>query len=313
MRKVTISLLLSVIIMFACTGCDENQQLSLQFTPDSVGTYKVVQESTKEVRFEQPSLDKVKLDTVSSVTEMTFDQKVVSVDTAGAAQIDITIKSIKLYSKGKKGVNFDFDSSRKDDLKKPLAKLLGQTYKIKVDTSGKVSVVDTATALKVIKTREAKALLRNDIIVDRHSFKAMPESGVIMLSKNMDWSKVVSSPKGALEPKAFEKVYTVASLKKDGKNKVAKIQMEALPTEKKPVGGIQGTGKGLGMMAGIFDSSEQYVGEMAFDVTNKELLSYSEKLQSDYVAAEESSEGKSDQGPDVLTMSFISSYSIEKL
>ena len=322
MKKFSLVAMVSIALLFAFTGCegnkdasgakaiksDQGKSVTLKFNPAVSGTYKISQETIKKVGFSQPSINKNKLDKTSIVTEITFDQKVDSVEKDGSAKLIVTIKAVKLYSKGKKGVNYDFDSSREADSKDPLAKLIGVSYSVVVDTKGKVVAVDTKQALKSIKSREAKSFLRKDVIEKRHSFKAAPKSDMDVITENGEWSCVVSSPKGALEPKAFEKKYKVDSVDAAG---VAKISMVAAQTSKKPEGGVKG--KGLGVMAGIFDSNETFTGDMLFDTNAGSLLKYTEKLEDNYVAAEESSEGKTDKGPNVLTMTFTNTYSLEKL
>ncbi len=306
MKKISLVAMVSVALLFAFSGCDSNKTIKLN--PAVSGTYKVSQETLKEVNYSQPSLGKNDVNKTSTVTEMTFDQKVDSVEKDGSAKLTITIKAIKLYSKGKKGVVYDFDSSRKSDSKDPLSELIGVSYNIVVNPKGKVVAVDAKKALETVKSREAKAFLRKDIIQKRHNFKAAPESDAEVITKTGEWSCVASSPKGALEPKAFEKKYKVVSVDKNG---IAKISMEAVPTNKKPEGGVKG--RGLGIMAGIFDSKETFAGEMLFDTKSGSVVKYTEKLQDNYVAAQEASEGKTDKGPDVLKMTFTSTYSVEKL
>ncbi len=284
------------------------KQVTLKFNPAVSGTYKISQETTKTVDFSQPSINKNKLDKTSLITEVTFDQKVDSVDKDGNAKLIVTIKAVKLYSKGKKGVNFDFDSSREADSKDSLAKLIGASYSIVVSPKGKVVAVDAKQALDTVKSREAKSFLRKDIVEKRHSFKAAPETDMDVITENGEWSCVVASPRGSLEPKAFEKKYKVDSVDDAG---IAKISMVAAPTSKKPKGGVKG--KGLGVMAGIFDSKETFTGDMIFDTKSGSLVKYTETLEDNYVAAEEASEGKVDKGPNVLTMTFVSTYSVEKL
>ncbi len=349
MKKFSLVAMVSIALLFAFTGCEGNkdtsgakvlksneaksvapkpnaevsgankkvesvekespaQKITLKFNPAVSGTYKISQETTKAVDFSQPSLNKNKLDKTSVITEITFDQKVDSVEKDGSAKLIVTIKAVKLYSKGKKGVNYDFDSSREADSKDPLAKLIGVCYSIVVNPKGKVVAVDAREALKTVKSREAKSFLRKDIIEKRHSFKAAPKSDMDVITENGEWSCVVASPRGSLEPKAFEKKYKVDSVDDTG---IAKISMVAAPTSKKPEGGVKG--KGLGVMAGIFDSKETFTGDMLFDTKSGSLVKYTEKLEDNYVAAEEASEGKTDKGPNVLTMTFTSVYSLEKL
>lgn len=311
-KLLTLSAVLSIMFVGCFTGCNPETTMTLKFNQDDTSVYKVSQTTSKEVSFEQPSLNKSKVDVVSTTVDVTFSQKIEDVRENGDALVNVTIDAIKFYSKGKKGVNLDFDSTRAADKNKPLAKLIGQSYKIKVDPLGDVEVVDVAKARAAAVTREAKSLLKNDLIIARHQILAMPETEDVTVAKGKSWSKVVSSPKGALEAKAFEKVYTVDGFKKQGESNVAVISMNANPTDKKPEGGLKGSG-GLGVMAGIFDSSEDYTGKLVFDTTTGKIVNYNEQLKAEYVAAEEPKGGQVDKGPDVLTMTFISSFSVEQI
>ena len=69
----------------------------------------------------------------------------------------------------------------------------------------------------------------------------------------------------------------------------------------------------MGFFAKMFDNKETYNGKMLVDLTTGKVNGYNEKLKSEWVAVEPAEEVKSDKGPDVLTMGFTYSYSIEKV
>ncbi|MFI4911745.1 MAG: hypothetical protein ACIAQZ_08780 [Sedimentisphaeraceae bacterium JB056] len=303
-------------VAFACfilaiTGCQQ-ADFAPVYNVGDVDSYKVTRETVKEVSFEQPSLNKSKLDTTKSVVEMTFDQKVDNVNEDGSVVLDITIKGIKLYSKGQKGVNNDFDSTRDADKKDALNKLIGKSYKIKMDVDGKATVADVSGIKSSATSREAKALISSDAIEMRHSIIPMPEEGPAVIAKNKSWMTLGATPKGALQPKAFEKEYKVESIKDTAEGSVADVKMTAIETNK-TVEGFDASSGGLGVMANIFDSTSNYTGDMKYNITTGKLVSYSENLTTEHVAAEEPKGGDPSKGPDVLTMRFISKYSIESV
>ena len=71
--------------------------------------------------------------------------------------------------------------------------------------------------------------------------------------------------------------------------------------------------KGMGFFEKMFDNKETYNGKMLMDLTTGKVNRYNEKLKSEWVAVEPAEEVKSDKGPDVLTMGFTYTYSIEKI
>ena len=88
--------------------------------------------------------------------------------------------------------------------------------------------------------------------------------------------------------------------------------MTATPTEKEPEGGIS-KGGGLGFMANAFDAKETLEGDLIFDLAEGKIVKYSEEFKTVHMVAEEAKEGKSDKGPDVLTITFVSTNSIEQV
>lgn len=308
-RKIFV-IIAAVVFAVALGGCT-TANFSPVYSVGDVETYKVMQETTKEVGFEQPSLNKSKLDTTQSTVEMVFDQEPVEVADNGDAVFNIHIKAIKLYSKGQKGVNIDYDSSREADKTHEISKLLGKSYKIKITADGKASLVDASEASSVSSAREVKALVSSEAIENRHSIMATPQEGEAVIAKNKSWVNLGSTPKGALQPKAFEKTFTLSEIKDAPEGKIAVIDMSAIETNKK-VEGFDSTG-GLGVMANIFDSTSDYSGKLEYNITTGKIVSYSENLVSEHIAAEEPRGGDASKGPDVLTMRFISAYSIEEV
>ena len=308
MRKTALSLVLALCAIII-SGCGQ-AEFKPTFAVGEADTYRVVQETTKEVSFEQPSLNKSKLDTTKSVVEIVFEQATTDVAEDGTATFDITVKELKLYSKGQQGVNMDYDSTTEAAKNAPLSKLIGESYKIRIDSMGKAAVVDATGIRAAGSSREARALMSDEAIEKRHTIVAMPQEGDAVIARGKSWTTLGATPKGALQPKAFEKVYSVESIQDSPAGKIADIKMQAIETNKR-VGGFDSASGGLGVMANIFDSASDFAGELKYNTTTGKVVSYSERLVSEHIAAEEPRGGDAGKGPDVLTMRFINSYSIE--
>ena len=147
------------------------------------------------------------------------------------------------------------------------------------------------------------------MIENRHQVKALPKSGKTSFKAGQSWSKVTPPPPGLLDPKNFEKTYTVNSL---SGNKV-NIQMEAVPTSKKAKDSTPKSDPGMGIFAKMFDSENKLDGQLVFDLDSGKIEKYNETLVSTYIAAEESRFQVEGKGPDMLTMGLTSSISLEKV
>ncbi|WP_123785103.1 hypothetical protein [Sedimentisphaera cyanobacteriorum] len=277
----------------------------MNYQPGEVDTFKVLQETTKEVSFEQPSKEKSKLDRNVGRVEMVFDQKVDSVKPDGTAILDITVKELVFFSKNSKGVNVDFNS--KEDKGGTLASLIGESYKISMSPDGTVEVVDKEDIMKKCRSREAKTIFKDEYIIKRHTIRGIPKPGTAV-SKGKSWVRYSSSPKGALDAKAFKKTYNVKQMK-DG---TAHVKMTGSQTNKEIEGLDVGSGS-MGFMANIFDTKDTLEGSMVYDTETGEVVKSEEHLVSEHVAAEQPKDGDPEKGPDVLTMKFIHKYSFEKI
>lgn len=292
--------------MMVIAGCQESQ-FNLVYQQGQTSTYKVTQDTIKEVSFEQPTAGKSKLDKNVGHVEMVFAQTPLNIEENGDVVLGIVVKELVFLSKSAKGVNIDFDSKR--DKNAQLSGVIGGEYSIKVTPAGIVSVVDSSDIRSKCRTPEAKALFNDENIVVRHTIEGVPSSQT-EVAKGKSWVKYGTTPKGALQAKSFEKVYTVDGID-DG---VASITMTADETSKEIEGFDAGSGS-LGFMANIFDSSFTYSGSMKYDMVNGVIDSFNETLVTEHIAAEQPknvSEGE-DKGPDVLTMRFTSTHSLEKL
>lgn len=303
-------------MLITLAGCGSNADLSLKFSSDDTDTYKVVSQTIKDYRFEQPSLTPPKLDEQQSGTtvDVTFDQTIQSVSGDGSAVAKITIKEVSYIVKDKNDVKFDFDSTRSADKKKGFAKVIGQSYKIRILPDGSVEIIDAKAARAAVgagyEGQVAKAFFSDDRIKSRHEILALPDTGSSTLKKKATWSRIVASPKGMLAEKSFEKVYTLTGIEGPKGDKVATVEMTASESAE-PAEGASKKAGGMGIFANMFDTEEVYTGKLTIALGTGKVKEYSEKLVATYLAAEESSEAGSDKGPDTLTMSFTYAVSAE--
>jgi hypothetical protein len=310
--------MLGVCVLVYAGGCAKQQKLALKFSPGQTSTYKVVTESVKDYKFEQPSINQTKQQQTLNQVEVVFDQKIVSVEPSEDAKALITIKEVKYLAKNPKGTAIDFDSTKEADNKNAMEDLIGQSYIIKISPAGDVvAVEDVQKAREAVKgdtleQKTAQSLLADDAIKQRHTIFALPEKDG-SAAVGTTWSKVKAGPAGMLTPRSYEEVYTLKQVNQESGQKVAVVTMEARPSTAKAPNMPKEEAKGMGFFEKMFDNKETYTGKMQMDLSTGQVESYNEKLRSEWVAVEPAEEVKSDKGPDVLTMGFTYTYSIEKM
>ncbi len=272
-------------------------------------SYKTVTEVRKFYKFTQPSEEEVTEKNTASVIEWVYDQTVTDVDEQGNTTADITIKGLSYLTSTPEGAGEDFNSSRDSDRDKPLAKLLGQSYTIKVSADGKVvEILNAQTTQSAIKggedRRVAEYLLSDDAIKRRHSISYLPISGKSKMSVGDTWKSVESSPKGMLIPKSYEKVFNVKDISSSDSGKIATITMKALPTSEKAEGVSEQAVAGMGFFSGMFDTEETFEGELVINLDSGQIIKYNEVLTSESTAAEMPRRAAPDAEPDVLSLKF---------
>ena len=307
---------LAVLMLSFLSGCQQKVEVALKFQPGSETLYRAVAQSGKDYAFIQPSVNKNTENHTLARAEVTFAQKTESIDKNGGAVLDITVKGLKYLSSGPKGKTIDFDSSRKKDKSEPLAKLIGQSYKIKITPSGKVRVIDAKAIRTAVKGgsagKLAQRLFSDKEIQKRHSVLALIDAGEKLHSRGDSWSTLAASPPGMLQAKSYEKQYTLQDVKTKGDQQIAVITMNAVPSSKRAPDMASGS-KDMGFFAKMFEDSGTYDGKLVLNLSTGQIISYQESLKAAWVAAEAPEEHKSDKGPDTLTMGFTYLYSIEKI
>ncbi|MCK5001331.1 MAG: hypothetical protein KAS23_17425 [Anaerohalosphaera sp.] len=319
-RKVVASLLVVCFCLSVCfTGCAQQADLSLKFAPGHTDTYKITTETKQSYKFAQPSLDKVKEEQTGNKVEMVITQQFQSLDIKGGSIVKITVDEIAVNIVDKTGVKFDYDSQRATDKGKPFSKLLGRSYTLNIAPDGKVEIVDAkdirAAVTAGYDARIAKSLFSDEGIIATHEILALPDAGS-PLNKGDTWTRLKGSHPKLLEPKSFEKTYTLASVKKQGGKTVATVEMNAIESAVAAPDAPKSTG--MGIFAKMFDTEESFTGLMTFDVDSGRILSYNETLSATYIAADpaaaqpaEADKDEKSADPDNLTMGFLNTVSIE--
>ncbi len=302
-------------VLFAA-GCGPQADLALKFAVGDRIKYRVTEESIKDFKFEQPSVNKVRFEPRSATSQIEFIQEIESIDQQGAATAKIIVKGIKYLAKDKGEVKLDFDSSRKSDKKKPFAKLLGESYKIRLLPDGSVKVLDAGKIRNAVRSgtsaKVAKGMMSNENIQKRHEILSLPDAGNQLLSQGDNWTRVKEAQQRLMVPKAFEKTYTLKKVKEQDGRRLAFIDMNAIESPIPPKG-VSKIAGGMGLFANLFDTEETYTGQMVLDLDTGQVIKYNEKLVTKYIAAEQSAKQKPDKGPDLLTIVLTYATTVEMI
>jgi len=286
-------------IMCVIAGCSPKADLALKFSPQTSDSYEVTSEVIKDFKFEQPTLGKLREEQTKTQYRVAFTQTIVDVDAEGIATADVVIDGVAVYMTNKNEVKYTFDSAADTDKDKPLAKLIGQRYTIRVSPQGRVVSFDTAEAQKAVTAgldaKMAGRILSEEGIRERHEIPALWDAG------QNSWTQTVDSPPGLLAPKKFKKTYTLTGVENRDGRKVAVITMTAAEAGEAAKGQ---TAAGMGMFAKMFDSTDNFTGTLLLDVNSGRVVEYDETLISAYIAQETPENAAPDKGPDTLTMGF---------
>jgi hypothetical protein len=273
----------------------------------------VTTEVTKDFKFEQPTLDKLREEQTKTLIRVGFTQKVTAVDDKGVASADVTIDSLSVYMTNKNEVKLSYDSAKPEDKANPLAKLIGQRYTVQIAPEGKVVAFNSDAAKKAVtagfEARLAERIVSEEGIRERHEIPALWGAGK---GGAKTWTQVVPSPPGLLAPKSYQKTYTMTGVETKNGQKVAVVTMNAKESAE-PVEGQKTSAAGMGMFAKMFDSEDVYTGKLLLDMNSGEVIKYDETLVSTYLANEMPENAAPDKGPDTLTMRFTNRVSMKKL
>ncbi len=285
-------------------------ELAMKYAVGQTGTYTMVSEGWRTAKFAGPELSKepkLKSGRTGGALKMTYTQEITAVNPDGSAAAKVTVKSLKYDAESSSEVTQAFDSAK--DADKPLAKLIGASYTIKLLPNG-TAEADDMTALRGAITdgsaRDLVTVLFSDKEVARlHTVAALPDSPKQRVGST--WSKTAASPRGMMDSKNFEKIYTFASLN-DG---AAVVTMKAVPSTKPAEKGeVSSQAMMMAVFAPMMETKDNYTGnlKLAADGT---LKSYDETLDTQWFARDP--QAKPDKEPDTITMGFIQKHTIEKV
>ena len=309
----------AVCLLFLAAGCAQTTTLTLKFTPQDLTTYKVVTLTQRGIEFEG-SLPKkegaFKGGRNQEGTEMTFTQQIQSIDDKGNAVAKITIEALKYHSTVKDRPVLDFDSLKQEDRRNPLAKLIGQSYTIKIAPTGEVTeVIDVKKARGAVRGDyiadiAASKLLSPDAIKERHGLMALPVSGKNRLRTGDSWSNIKNFSFGIMGTKSYERIYTLKGLEADNDRQIAVVEMDAIPTAEtaERLHKQQAAYEFLKM----FDNTETYAGQLILDLTAGKVEKCLEKLLSEWVIVDPWAD-QDDKEPAVMRMSATRLYRLEKI
>jgi len=304
---------------FPITTEMEEIVLEQKFSPGDLLNYKVVTEATKSVDFSGSMTNQLNLQggRTGTKVEMTFSQEIESVDEEGDALLKITIKGLKYFFEERSLPKIDFDSSREKDKSKAFAKLIGQSYRIKLTPSGEVSELLDADSVRRSVTgaseqsRRAAALLTEEVIERRHGIAGLPASDEKQLKAGAHWSEIKNVSFGMMGEKSFEKMYKPKGINRADGQRIITVEMNAIPTassaqelykqNKKP------------SLTQLFDNIEKYTGELKLNLDTGKVIKYHEKMESKWIMVDPEAARKGDAEPGTITMEAVRFHRLEKL
>jgi len=320
----TLSWLASAVIcsLLLTAGCaklaEEGATMALRFAPKDSTTYKLKTQSEQSVKWEGtlPKDGAFQDRRNYNTMEMTISQQIQNIDDEGNATAKITIKELKYFSIYRNDTVLDFDSSRAKDRNNPLAKLIGQSYTIEIAPAGEVTeVIDATRARAAVKGsssahKTALALLKPDVIKERHGTLTLPAADKNQLRAGDSWSHVKVFSFGLMGSKSYEKVYTLKEIKDRDNRRIAIGQMNAIPTAE--MAEHLHRARTLDMFSKGFDSTETYTGRLKLDLDTGKIEEYFEKLQAEWVIVDPAAK-EGDKEPGVLRIGVTRLYDLKKI
>jgi hypothetical protein len=292
--------------------------LTLKFAPQDVTTYRVTTESGKSVDWEgslQKKPSAFKGGRTGSRIEMTFTQRIQSVDDEGNAVAEITIKGLKYLGRVRDNTVLDFDSSRQQDQDSPLMKLIGQNYTVEISPAGELlKVVDVTQARAAVggstsAHRAATGLLSAEAITKRHTIAALSGAGKHRVQAGEDWSKVEALSFDMMGSKSYEKVYTLKEVKDIDNRTIATVDMQAIPSSEMAQQLYKE--QTVNPFAKMFDSRDNYTGRLKLDLTAGKIEECLEELTTEWVMVDPNP--ANGEEPSALRMTATRLYHVEKI
>ena len=298
--------------------------LTLRFRPEQVTTYHLVTGWQRRVivrNVVKGEVSEVPSASTGTAVEMIFSQSVQSVDPNGQALLGIAIQGLKVSTQQIGDPIIEFDSSRAEDANKPLAKLIGQSYRIRMGREGSVvQVLDVQQARMAVASsraaEEGKAaarLLSDEAIRDRHTLSALATSGGGLHKSGQSWSQIRTVSFDALGSRSFEKVYTLKGVDKADGRPAAVIDMRGSLSSK---GSQQAHGADdvANALAQAMDMTFTYRGECRLDLEAGQVERAGERLEVRWVAVDPRAKTGTTEGePNSIVMMSTHIYEINRV
>jgi hypothetical protein len=290
--------------------------VAFNFSVGDVTRYKVTTEDEDSVQFKGnwPKESDFENKRNNVRVEVSYTQRIESLDETGNAVAKVTIDAIRASYVYRNLPAYDFDNRRETDKKKAMYKLLGKSYKIKIAPTGRfIEVVDASAAQAAVSgtvadEARAAALVTNEVIEQRHGFLILPDSRDNMLAPGDTWSTVRNFSFRMLGAKIYERIYTLKDIEQTNGRKIGVLDMKAIPSaEGAEALHQEGQAPDFSQMA---DNTEDYYGEMRFDLTSGKVEEYVEKLVSRWTMLDTSVE---EGEPPALTMAAARVSRVDKL
>lgn len=283
--------------------------LALKFRPFDLTTYRLIIETERSVKFKDPVPNRT-----AKRVEMTFSQRIRSVNDKGNAIAQIIIQDLKYSSVVKNAPLVDFDNSREKDRHNPMGRLIGEGYTIEIAPGGQiVDVADFLKAQFAIRSdarpgKAAVAFVQPNAIRERHELVALPDADKNHINITDNWSRLKTFSYDMMGSKSHEKIYTLKEVEDLGNRQVAVVEMEAIPSAEMARQLHKEESDPFSQMA---DSSETYTGRLRLDLTAGKVEEFVEKLESKWVIVDPSAKGR--KNPATLIMRATHLYSLEKI
>jgi len=294
--------------------------LRLTFVPGQTATYKVTTEIEKSMVWEGDTSQKPREFTggaTGSRITITFEQQVQEVDEKGQGLLEVTIKSLTYLGRVRSKVVLDFDSSRAEDQDRPLAKLIGQSYKIKMTPKGMVlSMIDMAAIRQAVQgdlpeNRTALRLISDSRVKERHEVTALTCLDAETVSLEDRWSDVKKFSFDWMGFKAYERVYTLEKIGPSEGASMATIEMRGIPSSS--LAAEMAQSKPTNPFAGMTDSTGSYDGRLDLNLDTRQVQRSIEALKVQWLMVDPRSAQNEVVSPALLRIQAKQVYELERL
>ena len=316
------SLIAGFLLLGGCSSVAPQQDapvsLALRFEPQQQFTFRATHETSRSVQWRgvSPSDGKeFRGGTTGQSAAIVYDEKVLSVDPNGQAALEITIKELKFKAIAQDREVVDYDSTQNSSAGTALAGLVGQRYIIHMSTSGQVLTRIDAQAARAALAKDAAQyqfalkLITDRAIQKRHAIKSLPESPPVPLAPGLSWSAPQTFSFSMMGKRTFTKNYTFSGVKGQGDTRVARVDMNAVPSVSAP----QQTDDS-GAFLQMFDNTHQYTGHTDLDVKRGRVRICVEEMEIKWAYLDPSSVDKDGQEePKSVHMTALENMRLECL